>query len=152
MDSYVQVILAWRSLVAKVRVLVAEDNQAMREIIVSALAADFDVILAVSDGESAVAANAQLLPDVAVLDISMPILNGIDVARRIRETCTSTQVIFLSAHADAETVEAAFETGSLAYVLKPRLGTDLVPAIKLALNGRRFVSPGLESLLCHPMP
>ena len=128
----------------KVRVLVADDNQAMREIIVSALAADFDVIRAVNDGGSALAATAQLLPDVAVLDISMPVLNGIEVARRIRETRENTRVVFLSAHADVDTLEAALETGSLAYVLKARLDTDLVPAIKLALNGCRFVSPGLE--------
>ena len=128
---------------AKARVLVADDNKAIREILISTLAGEFEVIRAVSDGGSAVAAVEQLLPDVAILDISMPVLNGIEVARRIRETAKNVAVIFVTVCSDSDTFEAAADAGCLAYVLKPRLCTDLVPAVHQALKGALFVSPGL---------
>jgi CheY-like chemotaxis protein len=96
---------------AKARVLVADDNKAIRKMLVSMLSTEFEVIRAVSDGGSAVAAVAQLLPDVAILDISLPVLDGIEVARRIRETSKNTVVIFLTACTDSDTFEAAAEVG-----------------------------------------
>jgi DNA-binding NarL/FixJ family response regulator len=134
----------------KVRVLVADDNQAMLEVVTSALAIDFDVVRAVSDGGTAVAAVAQLLPDVAVLDIGMPVLNGIEVARRLRAAGQDTTVVFLTAHSDPEILNAALDAGASAYVLKPRLETDLLPAISMALDGNRFVSPGINNSTHSP--
>lgn len=128
---------------ARVRVLVADDNEAIRDLLTCMLAAEFDVIQAVSDGGAALAAATQLLPDVAILDISMPVLNGIEVARLIKDNAVKIAVVFLTTSSDPDTLHAAGEAGSLAYVLKPRLCTDLVPAINLALNGDRFVSPGI---------
>ena len=127
----------------KARVLVADDNQAMLESVVSTLETDFDVIQAVNDGGAAVEAAKQLLPDVAILDISMPGLSGIEAARRILEESHQTAVVFLTVHADLDILKAALGTGALAYVLKRRLRTDVIPAIKLALDGRFFVSPGI---------
>ncbi len=127
----------------RVRVLVADDNEGIRDLLTSMLAAEFDVIQAVSDGGSALAAATELLPDVAILDISMPVLNGIEVARLIKDAAVKTAVVFLTTSSDLDTFRAARETGSLGYVLKPRMGTDLVPAINLALNGDGFVSPGI---------
>ena len=128
---------------ARVRVLVADDNQAMRDILTSILTAEFDVIRAVSDGGAALVAATQLLPDVAVLDVCMPVLSGIEVARRLRGTRTNLAVVFVTACSDLEMFHAAGETGFWGYVLKPRICTDLVPAINLALSGSRFVSPGI---------
>ncbi len=128
----------------KVRVLVADDNQAMLEVVTSALAIDFDVIRAVSDGETAVAAAAQLLPDVAVLDIGMPVLNGIEVARRLRSVGQDITVVLLTVYSDPDIVNAALAAGASAYVLKPHLETELVPAIHMALKGDQFVSPGIK--------
>jgi DNA-binding NarL/FixJ family response regulator len=116
----------------------------MRDIPTSMLAADFDVIRAVGDSGAALAAITQPLPDVAILDISMPVLNGIEVARQMRDKEADVVVVFLTAWSHLDTLEAADETGCLAYVLKARLCTDLVPAINLALSGARFVSPGVE--------
>jgi CheY-like chemotaxis protein len=127
----------------KVRALIADDNKAMRDMLTSMLGAEFDVIRAVSDGGAALAATTQLLPDVAILDICMPVLNGIEVARRIRDTGTNVAVVFLTACSDFDTFHAAKETGFLAYVLKPRLCSDLVLAINLAVSGMGFVSPGI---------
>jgi DNA-binding NarL/FixJ family response regulator len=81
---------------------------------------------------------------VVVLDISMPVLNGIQAAKSIREANPDARIVFLTVDKDPDTCRAALETGALAYVLKPRLGTDLIPAIKLAHSGQRFVSQGCE--------
>ena len=126
-----------------VRVLIADDNKAMRDVVTSILGAEFDVIRAVGDGGAALTATTQLLPDVVILDICMPVLNGIDVARRLRDTRTNVAAVFLTACSDIDSFDAAKESGSLAYVLKRRLCSDLVPAINLALSGTPFVSPGV---------
>lgn len=127
----------------KARVLVADDNEEVREVLASILAEDFDVIRAVTDGGAALAAVTQLLPDVAILDISMPVLNGIEVARRIRDGSHRVAVVVLTCFSDVDVFEAACDAGLLGYVTKERLYTDLVPAIDLALSGARFVSPGV---------
>jgi CheY-like chemotaxis protein len=129
----------------KPRVLVADDNPAMLETVVSLLAPDFEVVEAVSDGKAALEATVRLQPEIAVLDISMPGMNGIQAAERIKENenC-STQIVFLTANNDREIVEAALATGALGYVLKLRLYLDLIPAIKFALAGRCLVSPTPE--------
>ena len=114
----------------------------MLETVVSLLAPDFEVVGAVNDGQAALEAAVRLQPEIAVLDISMPGMNGIQAAERIRENenC-STQIVFLTANNDREIVEAALATGALGYVLKLRLYLDLIPAIKFALAGRCLVSP-----------
>jgi DNA-binding NarL/FixJ family response regulator len=126
----------------KPTVLIADDNPAMLETVVSLLAPDFDVVGTVNDGNAALEAAVRLQPEVAVLDISMPVLNGIQAAERIKgkENCP-TEIVFLTANNDPEIVEAALATGALGYVLKLRLYLDLIPAIKFALMGRGLVSP-----------
>lgn len=111
----------------------------MCDMLTSMLDAEFDVIPAVGDGGAALTAATQLLPDVAILDICMPVLN----ARRIRDTSSNVAVVFLTACSDIDTFNAAKESGFLAYVLKPRLCSDLVLAINHALSGMPFVSPGV---------
>jgi DNA-binding NarL/FixJ family response regulator len=130
---------------SKARVLVADDNQVMLDFVTSELAIDFDVIRAVSDGGSAVAAATQLMPDIAVLDVGMPVLDGIEVTRRLRSVSQDTKVVLLTAYSDPDIVNAALAAGAYAYVLKPRMGTDLVLAMNMALEGDRFVSPGIEN-------
>ena len=130
---------------SKIRVLLADDHNQMREYVRDLLSADCcEVVAAVGDGQAAVDAAAQLTPDVAVLDISMPILNGIEAARRLQAVSPTTSVVFLTVDKDRDTCRAALETGAHGYVLKPRLGTDLILAIKMAKEKRRFVSPGCE--------
>ncbi|MGC1417645.1 MAG: response regulator transcription factor [Candidatus Acidiferrum sp.] len=130
---------------SKLRVLLADDNTQVLEYVRGFLAANgCEVIGTAADGQSAVDIAAQLLPDILVLDISMPILNGIHAAKRVLEVNLSIRILFLTAHRDPETFRAAMETGACCYVLKHRLASDLIPAIKLATKGRRFVSPGCE--------
>ena len=130
---------------AKTRILIADDNRPMRERIVSILESEFDVVKVVSDGHAVVVGVEELHPDVVVLDISMPVLNGIEAARRLAELNGTTRIVFVTVKSDAVIVQAALATGALAYVLKPRIGLDLIAAIKSALAGRRFVSPGLKT-------
>ena len=124
------------------RILVADDNPAMLQTVVSLLAPDFEVVGTVNDGHAALEAAVRLRPEVAVLDISMPVLNGIQTAERIKqEDNCPTEIVFLTANNDPEIVDAALATGALGYVLKLRLYLDLIPAIRFALMGRCLVSP-----------
>ena len=101
---------------------------------------------AVGDGEALVEAAGNLQPDVIITDISMPKLNGIEAADRLRESGSSSKIVFLTVHADPDFVQAALKTGALAYVSKSRITTDLLIAIEEALKGRIFVSP-MESAM-----
>ena len=130
---------------SKTRVLLADDNTQVLEYVRGFLSGNCcEVVGAVTDGEAAISAAARLLPDVVVLDISMPVLNGIEAAKRLLEANRSTKIVFLTVEKDKDTCRAVLEMGACGFVLKPRLATDLIPAIGLAKDGRRFVSSGCE--------
>ena len=130
---------------SKIRVLLADDNGQMLEHVREVLSADgWDVVGAVANGQAALDAAASLHPDVVVLDISMPILNGIQAAKHLHLANPDTKIVFLTVENDSDTCRAALETGALGYVLKARLVTDLIPALKQALLSRRFISQGCE--------
>ncbi len=127
-------------LLAKIRVLLADDHEAILEQVRLELGQDFDIVGAVGNGRDAVDAALRLNPDVLVTDISMPILDGLQAARRLRASNCATKIVFLTIHADPDFVAAALSTGAYGYVTKPRLSTDLIPAIREALEGHVFVS------------
>jgi DNA-binding NarL/FixJ family response regulator len=104
---------------------------------------EFEVVGTAGDGQTLIEAAARLLPEVLVVDISMPVLSGIEAARRLRETGSTTKVVFLTVYEDIDYVDAAFAAGALGYVVKSRMDTDLCLAIKEALAGRLFVSPSV---------
>ena len=108
------------------------------------LADTFRVVGMAEDGKEAIDLADLLCPDVVVLDIGMPVLNGIEAAEQLRECHYPSKVVFLSMQDDAEFVEAAFAVGALGYVLKSSLATDLISAIWQAIEGRPFVSPALH--------
>jgi len=122
------------------RVLLADDLPEVHEKLIQLLRHDFEIVGSAYDGEQAMEAAKTLNPDLLILDISMPLLNGIQVASRLRETNCKAKVIFLTVHEDQDYVEAAFSLGALGYVLKPRFTTDLIPAIEEVLQGRKFTS------------
>lgn len=124
----------------RVRILLADDYQAMLEKVSGLLESEFEVVGAVGDGQSLLDAVSELDPDVAVIDISMPILTGIEAARQLRGSGSSVKIVFLTVHSDPEMVRQAFKAGGLAYVVKLSLASDLVPAIREVLAGRTFVS------------
>jgi DNA-binding NarL/FixJ family response regulator len=127
----------------KIRVVLADDNNQMREYIRKFVSRDGCKVVGVAgDGQAAVESAAKLSPDVLVLDISMPRLNGIEAAKLMKEGNASTRVVFLTVERDPDMCRSALDTGACGYVLKARLATDLIPAIKAARDGVRFVSPG----------
>jgi DNA-binding NarL/FixJ family response regulator len=118
----------------------------MLEHVSKLLSADGCIVVGTaSDGQTAIDAAVKLRPDVVVLDISMPILNGIQAAKHMKDANPSIKIVFLTVLTDTDICRAALETGALGYVLKSRLGTDLIPALELATVGSRFVSPGCET-------
>jgi len=99
-----------------------------------------EVVGAVSDGPSAIRAAETLQPEVIVLDISMPGMTGLEVASRLRATGSTAALVFLTVHDDEEFLLAAKAAGGIGYVIKRRLGTDLLHAVQEAQAGRSFVS------------
>lgn len=123
------------------RVLLADDHPAMLALAASALVGECEVVGAVADGTALLRAAARLDPDVIVLDITMPQLDGLAAARQLRVSHQRTQVVFLTVHEDADFARATFATGALGFVIKPRLASDLLTAVRAALAGKRFLSP-----------
>jgi DNA-binding NarL/FixJ family response regulator len=125
------------------RILLADDQEEVRRAIAHLLGGEFHVIGTAENGQRALELAPVLSPDVIVLDVCMPGLNGIEAAERLRESGSASKVVFLTAHEDADFVDAALSTGALGYVLKCSAGTDLIPAIHQAVEGKRFVSPSI---------
>jgi DNA-binding NarL/FixJ family response regulator len=112
---------------------------------------DMEVVGTTATGTETVAMAAELEPDVVVVDIAMPGLNGLDAARRILGRLGRTQVVILSMHATAEHLHQALATGVLGYVVKSSAGTDVIRAVRSAASGRRFLSEPLEALAAEQL-
>ena len=125
------------------RVLIADDQSRLRDRVVSMLS-DFQVVGTTTNGKDLVTEALRLRPDVIVSDITMPIQTGIDAAHELRKVGSTVKFVFLTVHREQEFMHACFAEGALGYVTKSRLRTDLIPAIKEALSGRCFVSPGVD--------
>jgi DNA-binding NarL/FixJ family response regulator len=129
----------------RARVLLADDHAAMLERVVSLVGDEFDVVGAVADGQAVLDAVAVLNPDVVVLDISMPVMSGLVAAARLGECAQPPRVVFLSVYEDSAFIEAARGVGAVGYVTKRHVRTDLVPAIRRAIEGRTQFPPiGIE--------
>jgi DNA-binding NarL/FixJ family response regulator len=128
-----------------VSVLLADDHTSFLNLVKYLLTPAFEVVGLVCDGKSLVEASLKLNPDIIVTDISMPVLNGIEAADWLRKSGSKAKVIFLSVHSDPDFVRAGLATGALGYVVKPRVATDLILAIREALGGHVFISPHLST-------
>jgi len=128
-----------------IRVLVVEDFDPFRQFICSTLRKrpGLQVICEVSNGLEAVQKAEELKPDLILLDIGLPGLNGIEAARQIRQFATQSKIIFVSQESSPEVVQEALSLGAWGYIVKPRAASDLVVAVEAVLEGRRFVSSGL---------
>jgi len=116
----------------------------MLRTVVLALRDEFRVIGTAENGAEAVDLTTRLCPDVLVLDICMPVENGITAAYHLRDLGSKTKVIFLTINHDPEFVEAAMSAGASGYVLKQSLAAELVPAIWSAMHGHVFISPSIH--------
>lgn len=130
---------------AELRVLLADDHAVVREGTRRILQEqnDITVIGEVGDGESAVAETVRLRPDVAILDIRLPVVNGIEAARRIRECRPDTAVLILSAYDDDDYVFSLMDAGAIGYLLKTAPTEDLVAAVRAVARGEPFLDPAI---------
>jgi DNA-binding NarL/FixJ family response regulator len=125
------------------RVLIADDHTLVADLCKKLLETEFDVVGTVSNGRALVRAAAELQPDVVVVDIAMPILNGLDASQRVKEILPSVKVVFLTMNSDTELVAEAFRRGASAYLLKTCAATEMVTAVREVLCGRSYVPRAL---------
>jgi DNA-binding NarL/FixJ family response regulator len=123
------------------RVLLADDHVLVAEGIRKLLEPMYELVDIVADGRSLVAAASSLQPDIAIVDISLPLLNGLDASRRIKKTDPNIKIIILTMHSEPNFVTQAFRMGVSGYVLKQSAGSELLQAIDEVRKGRAFVSP-----------
>ncbi len=123
------------------RLLLADDHTLLLDGIRMLLEPEFELVGCVEDGQALLAAAMDSKPDVILLDISMPVLNGIDAAHQLRKMLPSAKLIFVTMHGDADFVTEAFRAGAAGYVLKRSAATELLTAIREVLKGNHYVSP-----------
>ena len=128
----------------KPRVVMADDHVLLLEALVGVLQPEFDVVATASDGLGLIDAVASRSPDVAVLDVGMPRLDGMAAATRLRESAPETRLVFLTMHSDSAMAAQALRMGASAYVLKSAAAAELTHAIREALEGRLYLSPGIH--------
>lgn len=132
-----------------IRILLADDHTVVRKGLRLLLETqpDFSVIADAADGREAVALAEKLSPDVVVMDVAMPTLNGIEAARQITGKQPQTAVVFLSMHSDEGYVLKALKAGARAYLLKDSAEYDLINAVKAVSEGKAFFSPAISKML-----
>jgi two-component system, NarL family, response regulator NreC len=132
-----------------IRILLADDHTVVRKGLRLLIETQpgFEVIADACDGRETVAMAEQYQPDVVVLDVAMPILNGIEAARQISSKLPHTAIVFLSMHADEAYVLKALKSGARAYLLKDSAEYDLIAAIKAVSEGKAFFSPAISKML-----
>jgi DNA-binding NarL/FixJ family response regulator len=128
----------------KTTILLADDHKIVLDGLRSLLTEEFHLLGTATDGLQLVEKAAELHPDLIVADISMPLLNGIDALRQIKEDNPGVRMVFLTMHPDSSYLTRAFEAGALGYVLKHAASDELVTALHAALRGERFISPELK--------
>jgi len=130
------------------RVLLVDDHPAVLRQVAQLLTGAFQVVDALLDGRQLRRAIEIRHPELVVLDITLPGISGIELARDLTATASCPKIVFLTVHDDPDYAREALAAGALGYVVKSRLASDLIPALHAALDGRRFVSPcpALEDL------
>jgi DNA-binding NarL/FixJ family response regulator len=125
------------------KVVLADDHTIVTEGLKALLEPEFQIVAKVDNGRAAIKAVRNFIPDVVILDISMPLLNGIDTAREIRKFDPKIKIVFLTMHTELAYVQEAFDAGASGYVIKHSASIDLQLAIRRALLGRTYITPGV---------
>jgi DNA-binding NarL/FixJ family response regulator len=123
------------------KIFLADDHTMFSQGLRSLLEDEFELVGAVADGQALVESAPGLYPDVIVVDVAMPVLNGFDAVRELKKAGTHAKVIFLTMHADKRLVAEAFRCGGNGYVLKQSAGEELISAIRQVLAGQQYVTP-----------
>jgi len=129
------------------RVLLADDHSLLLGAFEKLLAPECNIVGQVSDGRALVAAADELKPDIVVLDISMPLLNGLEAARQIRHKTRSIKFVFVTMNEDADLAAEAFRSGASAYLLKRSAASELLAAIRQVMDGQSYVTPLITEAL-----
>ncbi|HTH50289.1 MAG TPA: response regulator transcription factor [Pyrinomonadaceae bacterium] len=128
------------SLERPIRVVVADDSKSIRDVVAEVLAPEFQLVGSIGDGRSLVDAVTKLRPDIAIVDIAMPIMDGIEAVNEIRRRGSTTKIVFLTVNEDRDFVDAAFEAGGNCYVVKRKMASDLMIGMRAALADGTFIS------------
>lgn len=133
----------------KIRILLADDHVVVRQGLRALLAAeeDIDIVAEADNGRQAVQLVKKLLPDVVVMDIAMPVLNGLEATRQITRTVPAAKVLILSSYSDEEYISQLTEAGAAGYLVKQTAANDLLKAIREAHKGNAFFSPAIAKRL-----
>jgi len=134
---------------SRARILLADDHKMFAQGLQSLLEDEFELVGTAADGQALVEAAHRLDPDIIVVDISMPGLNGLDAVRQLKKEDVSARIIFLTMHADQSLVAEAFRCGGSGYVLKQSAGEELISAIRQVLAGQEYVTPLLAAELAR---
>lgn len=138
------------------RVLLADDHTMLLDAFERLLTPECDIVGKVADGRALLAAARQLAPDVIVLDVSMPLLNGLDAGRQIKQAQPNVKLVYLTMNEDPDVAAEAFRGGASAFLLKRSAASELLTAIREALNHRSYVTPlvtrELVGTFLHPAP
>jgi DNA-binding NarL/FixJ family response regulator len=126
------------------RILIADDHTLVAELCKKLLETEFDVLGTVSDGHALVRAAGELKPDVVVVDVAMPILNGLDAAQQVKQMLPAVKLIFLTMNPDIEIAAEAFRRGANGYLLKTCAAAELVLGVRDVLRGKSYLSPALS--------
>jgi DNA-binding NarL/FixJ family response regulator len=129
-----------------VRVLVVDDYEPFRRFVCLTLAAkpEFQIIAEAADGLEAVTKSEELRPDLVILDVGLPNLNGIEAARQILDVLPECKILFVSQESSSEVVREALSLGALGYIVKARAGREFLLAVETVCQGNRFLGSGLS--------
>ncbi len=125
-------------------VIVADDNEEVRNGFRSMLASEYEVLAVVENGAELVEAAQRLVPDLVVIDVSMPVLNGMEALKRLNRDGFPGKAVMMSMSADRAYVRRAFQLGALGFVWKGAGGGDLPLSLRTVMSGQRYVSPGID--------
>jgi DNA-binding NarL/FixJ family response regulator len=141
---------------AKPRIIIADDHTLLVEAFEKLLAPECDVVAKVADGRALIEAVREHRPDLVILDLAMPLLNGLDAARQIKQMDPSVRLVFVTMNEDPDLAAEAFRAGAAAYLLKRSAGSELLTAIREAMKRRSYVTPlvteGMLGSLMHSTP
>src|ERR1039458_6950509 len=126
------------------RILIADDHTLVAELCKRLLETEFDVVGVVGDGRALLRSAVELKPNVIVLDIAMPVLNGLDAGRQLKEMFPAVKLVYLTMNTDIEVAAKAFERGASGYLLKTCAAAEMVVAVREVLRGKSYMSQGLS--------
>ena len=137
-----------------VRILIADDHPLMREALINFLEKqpDFKVIAAAKDGEEALSLVTELIPDVVIMDISMPVMNGLEATRQIKAKYPQIAVLVLTVHTDSEHVLGILEAGAAGYLTKSVFGDEIITAIRSVIAGEAVLTPSILQQIVKIVP